>query len=198
MKQHKISDIFELLGPPRVAHGHPPSDWYTLEQQLGIELPRDYKRFVSRYAPIQVNGHLYFNHPATSRWNLGDWMEATVNEFRRGDFSQADCPGFDDGAAFGGPNGLIPLIDSDSGDYLFGAWESKKEAWRFLACNGDEQNFYEYRMPFAEWIYRYLAGENMLGPNSGVFSPGPIMLESMPMNPEERSETWYGPERNSS
>lgn len=67
--------------------------------------------------------------------------------------------------------------------------------WRILACNGDEQDFYEYRMPFGEWLYRYLTGEDMPGPGSAVFYPGPVVFESMPMAAGDEPITWIGPDR---
>ncbi|HET6353473.1 hypothetical protein [Streptomyces sp.] len=50
-------------------------------------------------------------------------------------------------------------------------------------------------MSFAEWLYRYLIGEDMAGPNSSAFYPGPVQLRRLPMTADERSEPWSGPDR---
>jgi hypothetical protein len=166
-----------------------------LETELGVQLPADYKLLVDGYGPVQVNGHLFFGHPATSRWNLAEEVRKTVEAFSRSDLTEAECPGFPDGPLFGGPSGLIPLVDTDRGEYVFGAVDAASGEWRLLTCDGDEQDFYEYHMSFSEWLYRYLIGEDMFGSGSAVFYPGPIVFESMPMTASDRSVTWHGPER---
>lgn len=182
-----------MLGSPR-QNSRAVSEWVELERRLACQLPDDYKEIVGTYGPVQINGHLFLNHPSTHRWNLGDWIAETVEAFSGSDLSEAACPGFPGGPRFGGPAGLIPLIDTDRGEYLFGVGIGSSDE-RLLACDGDEQDFYEYRMSFSEWLYRYLIGEDMFGPESGVFYPGPVVFESMPMSESERSTKWFGPPR---
>jgi hypothetical protein len=183
-----------MLGPARNVSS-PAAVWEDLERGLGVRLPADYKQVVDRYGPVQLNSHLFLCHPSTSRWNLAAWMRETTEQFAASDLGDAECPGFPDGPVFGSPAGLIPLVDSDRGEYVFGVAGEPQEEWRILACDGDEQDFYEYRMGFSEWLYRYLVGEDMFGPGSSVFYPGPIVFESMPLEAAERSTTWRGPDR---
>ncbi|WP_393954744.1 SMI1/KNR4 family protein [Streptomyces murinus] len=176
----QISRLHGLLGSGRGIHASAGA-WEQLEGELGVVLPGDYKQVVDGYGPVQINGHLFLSHPATRSWNLGAWMKSTVDAFSASDLSDARCPGFPHGPVFGAPAGLIPLVDTDRGEYAFGVVDEADGTWRILACNGDEQDFYEYRMPFAEWLYRYLTGEDMFGPGSAVFYPGPVVFEPMPM-----------------
>ncbi|MEY2247453.1 SMI1/KNR4 family protein [Streptomyces sp. BF23-18] len=194
MQRDFTDSVIEMLGTQRTSPSSVDA-WETLEGDLGVRLPEGYKRIVDCYAPVQMNGHLFLNHPATSRWNLGTWMKRTIESFERSDLSDAECPGFPAGPQFGGADGLIPLVGTDRGEYVFGVVDASSGGWRILACDGDEQDFYEYRMTFSEWLYRYLAGEDMFGPQSAVFYPGPVVFESMPMSESERSTTWRGPER---
>ncbi|MEV6614543.1 SMI1/KNR4 family protein [Streptomyces sp. NPDC051051] len=166
-----------------------------MERELGVSLPRDYKRIVTGYAPVQVNVHLFLRRPSAERWNLGQWMKETVTAFTRSNLTDAQCPGFPEGPLFGGPDGLVPLASTDRGECLFGVADAPSGDRRLLACNGDEQDFHEYRMPFSEWLYRYFSGESMFGPGSAVFYPGPILFESLPMATSTPLTTWYGPER---
>ncbi|MET9890984.1 hypothetical protein ABZZ47_12340 [Streptomyces sp. NPDC006465] len=53
----------------------------------------------------------------------------------------------------------------------------------------------EHRMSFAEWLYRYLIGEDMSGLNSAALYPGPVQLQRLPMSAGERPDPWYGPDR---
>jgi hypothetical protein len=184
------------LGPAPSCTLLPRGAWEELEEFLEIELPGDYKELVASYGPVQINGHLFLNHPSTTRWNLRSWMVETMMSFSVTDLTHAECPGFPDGPRFGGPNGLIPLVDTDRGEYLFGAIDKTSRTWRLLACDGDEQDFTEYLMPFSEWFYNYLNGGDMFGPDTSACNPGAIRFESMPMSASERSITWFGPVRN--
>ncbi|TLQ48360.1 hypothetical protein FEF34_20950 [Streptomyces marianii] len=58
-----------------------------------------------------------------------------------------------------------------------------------------EGEFFEYAMGFAEWLYRYLVGEDMAGPETSSFYPGPVILRDLPMMPDERPPTRRGPDR---
>ncbi|WP_202442445.1 MULTISPECIES: hypothetical protein [unclassified Streptomyces] len=50
-------------------------------------------------------------------------------------------------------------------------------------------------MSFAEWLYRYLVGEDMAGPDTADFHPGPLQLCRLPMTADERPGQWSGPGR---
>ncbi|MFE1437423.1 SMI1/KNR4 family protein [Streptomyces sp. NPDC058739] len=194
MSTPHLDSVTRMLGP--ACNDSTSQDaWADLEHDLAVGLPVDYKAIVASYGPVQLNGHLFLHHPATVRWNLATWISRTVEQFPESDLGEAECPGFPDGPAFGGPDGLIPLISSDRGEYVFGVAPVGGGEWTILACNGDEQDFFEYAMPFAEWLYRYLSGEDMFGPGSAVFYPGPVVFESLPMSEMEGSRSWYGPER---
>ncbi|MEU3949620.1 SMI1/KNR4 family protein [Streptomyces sp. NPDC029526] len=173
----------------------PTATWGALEKELGVRLPEDYKEIIGRYAPVQLNNHLFLKHPSTDRWNLGQWMQETVQVFMsHSDLTDVVRQGFTD-PPFGAPSGLIPLLNTDRGENLFGSVEAGTGEWRLFACNGDEALYYEYRMPFPEWLHRYLVGEDMFGPGSGVFYPGPIVLESMPMSATDPMVRRKGPDR---
>src|SRR5687768_6748001 len=118
MSINYTQSVIAMMGTPSDTHADPEA-WRRLESRLGGALPADYKRIVDGYGPVQVNGHLYLSHPGTVRWNLGDWIFNAISEFERSDFSNAECPGFEDGPVFGGPAGLIPLVDTDRGEYVF-------------------------------------------------------------------------------
>ncbi|MEV7858454.1 hypothetical protein AB0O86_06345 [Streptomyces hirsutus] len=66
---------------------------------------------------------------------------------------------------------------------------------RLFACDGNEALHYECRMSFSEWLYRYLASEDMFGQGSGVFYPGPIVFESMSMSETDTMASREGPDR---
>ncbi|GAA3018067.1 hypothetical protein GCM10020229_31680 [Kitasatospora albolonga] len=93
-----------------------------------------------------------------------------------------------------GAMSLVPITSTDRGEYVFLAPLPDRTGQRICAAEHDG-SWYEYRMSFSEWLHRYLVGEDMVGPNSAVFHPGPGLLEPLPMSPDDRPAPRYGPER---
>ncbi|MFF9063717.1 hypothetical protein ACF09E_00015 [Streptomyces sp. NPDC014891] len=72
-----LQAVFDMLGPAESRYPDPAA-WLRLEQELGRELPTDYKAIVDAYAPVQLNGHLYLSsHPACSWRELGEEIRST-------------------------------------------------------------------------------------------------------------------------
>ena len=63
----------------------------------------------------------------------------TVEAFSRSDLTDLQRLGFS-GSVFGAPSGLIPLLNTDRGEDLFGVMveEEGAEKWRLFSCDGDE------------------------------------------------------------
>ncbi|MER5482088.1 hypothetical protein ABT024_02565 [Streptomyces sp. NPDC002812] len=57
---------------------------------------------------------------------------------------------------------------------------------------GSEGDWAGHAMDFAEWLYRYLTGEEMAGWASAALHPGPVLLEYLPTGPDERTHKAYG------
>jgi hypothetical protein len=193
--------VIDMVGPPE-NRWTDPAAWLRLETGLGLRLPADYKTVVDAYAPIQLNGHLDLHHPASPAWNLGQWIEETVRAFSEVDWDGLDLDADEDPRrlfglpelTFGTPGGLWPLASTDRGETLFLVPGASGRDERFVIADGDGW-WAEYWMPFAEWLYRYLIGEDMAGVNSAVFYPGPVRLMYLPMTAGERTRVAYGPDR---
>ncbi|SCK53103.1 hypothetical protein YUYDRAFT_06940 [Streptomyces sp. ScaeMP-e48] len=189
MSPNYVDRVISMLGPSGNSHADPAA-WQRLENELGVELPGEYKTLIDLYGPLQVNEHLFLSHPATDMWNLGKWMRSTVDAFRG-----SRLRGPEGEIRFGGPDGLVPLASTDRGEYVFGVHGRNSEGWTLMACDGNEPDFFEYRMGYAEWLYRYLIGESMFGPETEVFYPGPVIMETLPMGQGEESRVLHGPDR---
>ncbi|HEX6434101.1 MAG TPA: SMI1/KNR4 family protein [Gemmatimonadales bacterium] len=187
-----------MLGEPPTRYRDPDA-WRKLEDGLGADLPADYKEIVDAYAPLHLNRHLYLSHPATERWNLGDWIRSTAESWSEIDWDSVEPEG-DPRASlgtqellFGTADGLIPIATTDRGETLFFAPRGGGEGGvLFVESEGE---FFEYSMTFSEWLYRWLIGEDVAGPNSSAFYPGPVALQDLPMTPDERPDRRYGPDR---
>jgi hypothetical protein len=191
-----LGAVLEMLGPAENRYADTAA-WDRLHAELGMEFPPDYRVLVDAFAPVQVNGHLYLCHPATERRNLGQNIRRTVAAWSEVSWDDLD-PDEDprrlfglDGLSFGTRNGLWPIAGTDRGETVF--LIAAPGAPRLLVSW--HETWAEHRMGFAEWLYRYLVGEDMSGPGSAAFYPGPVRLEHLPMSADERTEPWYGPDR---
>jgi hypothetical protein len=198
MEKNYLARVLEMLGEPSCRYGDREA-WRKLENELGMDLPRDYKDIVDAYAPIHINGHLYLSHPATGRWNLGEWIRSTAEAWSQIDWDDVDVEGDPRTSLgtskllFGTTDGLIPLASTDRGDTIFYAPRGGNGRGALFIEN--EGEFFEYSFSFAEWLYLWLIGEEVTGPGGSAFYPGPVALMDLPMTPDERPETRYGPPR---
>ncbi|WP_435209986.1 hypothetical protein [Streptomyces sp. bgisy034] len=64
-----------------------------------------------------------------------------------------------------------------------------------VVVQGAEGDWVGHPMTFAEWLYRYLVGEETAGWDSATFHPGPVRLEFPPAGPGRHTREAYGPER---
>ncbi|MEU9091500.1 SMI1/KNR4 family protein [Streptomyces sp. NPDC048428] len=193
-----LAAAMAMLGPAQNRYADAGA-WDRLHTELGIQLPPDYRTLVDAFAPIQINRHLYLAHPATERWNLGRTIRSKITSWSEVPWDDLDLDAEEDPRrlfgldelSFGTRNGLWPIASTDRGETIF--LLAAPDAPRLL-INCDE-TWAEHRMCFAEWLCRYLIGEDMSGPNSAAFYPGPVQLRHLPMSADERPEPWDGPDR---
>ncbi|MFJ5829411.1 SMI1/KNR4 family protein [Streptomyces sp. NPDC093089] len=166
-----------------------PAAWDRLHAELGIRLPADYRTLVDAYAPIKINGHLYLHHPATDRWNLGSWIRETAGAWAEVPWDELD-PDEDPRLLFGVPesgfgvrNGPWPIASTDRGETLFLVAADGTAPWLLVGDGGG--GWVRYDVGFAEWLYRCLIGEDMAGPGTATFYPGPVQLCRLPMSADE-------------
>ncbi|MFE5709624.1 SMI1/KNR4 family protein [Streptomyces sp. NPDC056501] len=143
-------------------------------------------------------GELRRRRHATERFNLITWIRKTAQAWAEVPWHNTD-PGEDprllfslDRLEFGTKGGLWPITSTDRGETIFLA-PGTNAPW--LLIEDGEGGWSQHRMSFVEWLYRYLTGEDMAGPNSSAFHPGPVQLQRLPMTAAERPESQQGPDR---
>ncbi|MFF2130724.1 hypothetical protein ACFVW1_36240 [Streptomyces olivochromogenes] len=195
-----LQAVFAMLGPGEERFAKPAA-WLRLEEELGRELLTDYKQIVDAYAPVQINGHLTLSHPASHWWNLGETMRSTSQTWSQSAWESYVTGPEDDPRvfcdlpqlSFGTAEGLVPLAATDQGAAVFGA----PRVHGFsdgVVVQGAEGDWVGHPMTFAEWLYRYLIGEEMAGWDSAAVYPGPVWLEYPPAGPGQHTREAYGPE----
>ena len=189
-----LSLVIEMLGPSFEAD-RAGDFWSPLEERVGVSLPDDFKLLMDHYAPVLLNGHLQLMHPESADWDLMNEIEETTGIFSQYDFSEELAELFGENhPQFGGPGGLIAIAGTDREERLF--FLKSANEWSIVVYNGGGRNsFHQYNMTFSEWLYRYLTGEEVAGPGSSAFYPGPVRFERLPVEPGGQIETWFGPDR---
>ncbi|WP_328457487.1 hypothetical protein OG780_42380 [Streptomyces sp. NBC_00386] len=124
-------------------------------------------------------------HPARA-WSAISWDDLDPDEDPRLLFGLTEL-------SFGTRNGLRPIASTDRGETLFLVAADDTAPW--ILVEDGEGAWTRYDTSFAEWLYRYLIGEDMAGPNTSAFYPGPVQLCRLPMTADERPEPWSGPDR---
>ncbi|MER8188346.1 SMI1/KNR4 family protein [Kitasatospora sp. NPDC094015] len=189
-----VSLVAAMLGEPGRRRSIP-ARWQDLESALGVELPGDFKGIVEMYAPVQVNGHLILWHPNTGLFNLAERVNRNVDTFRSIDWSASEALFRGEVPRFGAPDGLIPVAGADRGETIFLAKSKRLDIWHVVGFSSDGESFHEYEMGFSEWLYRYFIGEEMIGPGSAAFYPGPLLVEDLPQSRGEMVARRHGPGR---
>ncbi|MEU2069206.1 SMI1/KNR4 family protein [Streptomyces anulatus] len=138
-----LAATMAMLGPAQNRYADPIA-WDRLHEQLDIRLPTDYRALVDAYAPTHLNGHLYLLHPATARWNLGQWITDTVRAWNDVPWDELDLDADEDprvlfgltGLSFGTRNGLWPIASTDRGETIFLMAVDDTAPW-FLVEDGE-------------------------------------------------------------
>lgn len=191
--------LLTVLGDPPMRYRNVVA-WSRLERDLGVSLPAAYKEIVDGYTPVEVNGHLHLMHSATRRWNLAEKIRSTSEAWSQVEWDEDEFEGDPRESLgvselrFGDADGLIPIASINRGETSFYAPKGRQGAGTLFVENG-EGEFFEYSMGFAEWLWRWLNGEEVTGPGGAAYYPGPVALRDLPMTPDERPEVRYGPSR---
>lgn len=187
-----VSMVRALLGPGASLYAEFDA-WRDVEEAWEFRLPGDYKELADAYAPVQIYD-LRINHPGNKFIEGGDEFGRTIAAFADVDWDPQEHQFGPEGPRFGVPGGLYPLASTDRGEELFSAADENNVHDFLMVFDGEEGEFFEYYMSFAEWVYRYLIGQDMCGPRSAIDYPRPVKLQRPPLEPGGRTVTWYGPE----
>ncbi|GLW69688.1 hypothetical protein Kpho02_19870 [Kitasatospora phosalacinea] len=149
---------------------------------------------VETHAPVTLNHHLVPTRPDTRFFDLAERLGPQIKGLEESDWDGAGVIFRGATPTFGGPDGLIPVARTDRREGAF-LVRSASSGDRHMAGVVLDGRFVEYEMGFSEWLHRYLVGEDMFGPRSGVFHPGPLMIEALPEAPGDAVTARRGPAR---
>ena len=145
-----------MLPPPAKPFETPSGDgWLTVEARLGIELPEDYKEFITHYGTGAVDGFLWVLNPfsANKYLNFFDAGKAQLRALHELQHEIIPYPKFPDA------DGILPWSVTDNGDVLY--WLCKgPSANRLIVVNESRgPRWREFRLSTSEFLARIVTGK---------------------------------------
>ncbi|MFD8734299.1 SMI1/KNR4 family protein [Streptomyces sp. NPDC059618] len=152
-----LEDIKALLGEPGF-HWSDPAPWTSLERELGVAFPADFRAVADAYGPVLISGRLYLRHPGHATRNLGEEIRESM-EF----WLEEDVAEFLPGGAGSRPGELLPVATGASAETVFLRIPYEPSApWAVGVQEMDSGEFVLYEMTFGDWLLAYLRGEDVM------------------------------------
>jgi hypothetical protein len=147
-----LKSLMEVMPPPDRPSEPPKADgWQSVAASLGVELPEDYKEFITIYGTGAVDGFLWVLTPFTQNQNLNLLEQAKVRLDVQRKFSEAS------GMAAPyelnpNPNGLLPWGVTDNGDVLYWLCSGAPSTWAIVVCDSRASRWLDFRQTFGEFL----------------------------------------------
>ncbi len=152
----EISAFVEFFGPPLYDRSVE-RDWEEFENLVGIQMPSDYKEFVSAYGPCCINDTLLIFHPAAPRdgsLNLFEEVGNVVDQYR---FLRAVQSYEKPYPIYPEPGGCIPVARTTGGNQVFLKPPSgEAPTWSLVVEMGE---WVDFPSDFTYFLYRATVGD---------------------------------------
>lgn len=130
-------------------------NWSKVEQELGIELPVDYERFIKTFGSVYIDEFIVILNPFSSNPNLDLTARGKVILEAYGSFENEESkyPYFPE------KGGLLPFGMTDNGDVLFWKTEGKPHEWTIVVNASREALYDEFDENITSFLTRILKRE---------------------------------------
>lgn len=152
-----IAALTRLCPPP-----NPPMSirWDTIEAELGMPLPLDYKQLAERYGPGKFCDYIHLFHPhgVTEFVQLTGPMPSRVRAHLRKDHDQGTHP------VPHHPDQLFACGSTDNGEYLFWITDpaAAPDRWRIAVNEARGPRWFTYDGPLTAFLVSVLSGHTQV------------------------------------
>lgn len=155
--------LLKLMPPPT----HPietgtAEEWPKIEQALGIELPQDYKDFVSTYGTGQISGIVWVYNPFSSNRYLNLANQASQRPITTlgilastGEELKVEYPY----PLYPEPDGLLRWGTTDNGDELYWQTTGDPNQWPVVTNEVRGTGFAKFRETMTNFVVKVILGE---------------------------------------
>ena len=171
-----VNDISILFKPPEVPHEQANNkQWPEILQQLGTELPTDYKDFLTLYGSGKIDNFLCVLNPFSQNenQNLEKQLQtqlAVLSELQT-------CGEILPYKFFPNVGGILPFAITDNGDVLFWHTVGMADEWTVVVNEARSLEWEAFPMSMSEFLANVLnrqirpAAFPKAFPNSLIFTP---------------------------
>jgi hypothetical protein len=153
-----LRSLTQVAPPPSIPiETGSPSEWPRIEEELGFNLPLDYRDFIHAYGTGCFQGFLWILNPFSEDEHLNLLRQApmllwTVGEVKRQSPDAVPWPLFPE------PGGLLPWARSDRGDALYWLTEGVPEAWPVVVWQSRPTTFVRVDRSTTMFLFQWLSG----------------------------------------
>lgn len=126
------------------------NDWDTIEQEMKIQFPNDYKKFIDLYGEGAINDFLWILSPFSEYENLN--TKVKIKEmYEAYKILKNDHPEICEFEIYNGEVGIFPWGITDNGDELY--WYFSKKETSIVVIESRFSNKKIYDMSMTEFLY---------------------------------------------
>ncbi|TXR48434.1 SMI1/KNR4 family protein [Phyllobacterium endophyticum] len=154
-----IERLMELVPPPKLPiHVGTMDGWRLVENELGVEIPIDYKILISHYGSGAFDGFLWLLNPFEPNKNLnfqsqGAYLRRSFAELR------SQSPDFYGSPIFPEPKGLLPWATTDEPDMIGWIVEGGSQQWAVGFHDISENKVINFKCNVTDFLIKVLSNE---------------------------------------
>lgn len=126
------------------------NDWDTVEQELKIQFPNDYKKFIDLYGEGAVNDFLWILSPFSKYENLNTKVKMK-EMYEAYQILKNENPEICEFQIYNGEVGIFPWGITDNGDELYWHFSKKETSIVVIASRFSNKKIYD--MSMTEFLY---------------------------------------------
>jgi hypothetical protein len=156
-----VKDLLKLVLPPRSPfEADLDADWDSVEHEIGLTLPQDYKEFINEFGTGQTAGFIWVLNPFSNIDQLNLLVHIfeqykTLDNLRSLKEKSDDyCPY----PLYPEPSGLLPWGYTDNGGTLFWLTTGEPNSWP-VVVNDHGDTFERFALPMTTFLAKFIKKE---------------------------------------
>jgi hypothetical protein len=154
-----IDDLKKVMLIPEIIYNFGSKDeWEKIENNIRMELPSDYKLFVSSYGSGVIDNFLWILNPFIKNENLNllKKINIIINAYKE---SKKKFPKEFLHEVYPKKGGLFPWAITDNGDEIYWKMDGNPDKWSIIIYATRSFNFIEFKMSMIEFLCNLLTNK---------------------------------------
>lgn len=154
-----LGELLKIVTPPDKPREVPAKpNWAAVEKKLGLQLPDDYKRYVTKFGSGVLGDFVHVYNPfSRDEYTCLQKRVEKVCGMQRHFRETEDHPVPYD--IYPESPGLLPWGQDDNGNYLFWLTRGARNKWPVVVCSGRDDRSQLFEMGLTAFLARTFTGE---------------------------------------